>query len=363
MILNPDPSALAHSDSLRHIICDDIDQHGPMTFARYMEMALYHPSLGYYRSPTPKFGGPGDFITAPISSPLFSRCLARYCIPLFKKTASIVLEVGAGSGVLLVEFLLELERLGSLPERYYILELSGYLRECQRASIEIRIPHLLDRIEWLQQWPVSPLSGVIIANELFDAMPVHRFVIREGLQEYYVTHDQGQLQWHMGSPSNALLVEQLTGYGIEFSEGYSSEINLLMAPWMRSLSDALKTSHLIFIDYGYKREAYYHPERSMGTLMCHFKHQAHDNPLIYPGIQDLTTHVDFTLVAEAAVNSGFELSSFKTQAQFLIDAGITELLSEERDPNKQIVYASQVKQLLLPGQMGEAFKVIEFSRS
>lgn len=363
MTLSPDLSALVDSDPLRRIICNDIDHHGPMTFARYMEMALYHPALGYYRSPTPKFGMPGDFITAPISSPLFSRCLARYCIPLFKKTESIVLEIGAGSGALLVDFLLELERLKSLPERYYILELSGYLRGCQRALIETRIPHLLDRIEWLQQWPVSPVSGVVIANELFDAMPVHRFVIRDSIQEYYVTHDKGQLQWHVGSPSSALLVEQLTGYDIEFPEGYSSEINLLITPWMHSLSSALKTSHLIFIDYGYKREAYYHPERSMGTLMCHFRHRAHDNPLIYPGIQDITAHVDFTLVAEAAIKSGFELASFKTQAQFLMDAGITELLSEETDLNRQIAYASQVKQLLLPGQMGEAFKVIEFYHS
>ena len=358
-----DSSALAHSESLRKIICDEIDCHGPITFARYMEMALYHPTFGYYRSSTPKFGAAGDFITAPERSPLFSRCLARHCIPLFKETGAMVLEIGAGSGVLAVEFLLELERLAALPERYYILELSGQLMACQRALIETRIPHLLERVTWLQQWPTSPLAGVVIANELFDAMPIHRFVMRDGIQEYYVTHAQGQLQWHVASPSSSLLIEQLKNYGIDFAEGYSSEINLLLTPWMNSLGDVLGAAHLIFIDYGYKREAYYHPERSMGTLMCHVQHQAHDDPLIYSGIQDITAHVDFTLVAEAAIGVGFDLVSFKTQAQFLMDAGITTLLSEETDVNKQIAYTSQIKQLLLPGQMGEAFKVIEFSHS
>lgn len=363
MRFNLDLSAKAQSESLRHIICNEIDHHGPMTFARYMEMALYQPTLGYYRSSTPKFGVMGDFITAPERSSLFSRCLAHHCVSLFKKVSPIVLEIGAGSGILAVEFLLELERLDSLPEHYYILELSGNLIERQRALIQARIPHLIERVTWLSQWPASPLKGVVIANELFDAMPVHRFMIRDGIQEYYVVHDEGQLKWQIASPSSTLLVNQLMGYNIDFEQGYQSEINVLITPWMKGLSDALGSAHLIFIDYGYKREAYYHPERSMGTLMCHWQHQAHDDPLLYPGIQDITSHVDFTLIAEAAIGCGFELVSFKTQAQFLIDAGITELLSEETDLHKQMAYASQVKQLILPGQMGEAFKVIEFYRS
>ena len=348
------------SDALRQLICAEIDRDGPLTFARYMEMALYQPALGYYRSSAPKFGATGDFITAPEHSPLFSRCLAHYCVSLFEQTGSTVLEIGAGSGVLAVEFLLELERLHSLPERYYILELSGNLIERQRALIHARIPHLLERIEWLTQWPTTPLNGVVIANELFDAMPVHRFMIRDGVQEYYVTHMNGELKWQLAEAS-VFVTQQLASYGIDFTDGYTSEINLLIKPWFNSLAQSLGRAHSIFIDYGYKREAYYHPERSMGTLMCHVQHHAHDNPLLHPGLQDITAHVDFTLVAEAAIANDFELVSFKTQAQFLLDAGITDLLSAETDVHKQITYASQVKQLLLPGQMGEAFKVIEFS--
>ena len=200
----------------------------------------------------------------------------------------------------------------------------------------------------------------MIANELFDAMPVHRFMIQDGIQEYYVTHNKGELKWQLAEAST-LLTNQLASYAIDFAEGYTSEINLLIRPWFNSLAQSLNQAHLIFIDYGYKREAYYHPERSMGTLMCHVQHQAHDNPLLSPGLQDITAHVDFTLVAESALANGLELASFKTQAQFLIDAGITDLLSAETDVQQQMAYASQIKHLLLPGQMGEAFKVIEFS--
>ena len=349
-----------NSDALQHLICAEIDRDGPLTFARYMEMALYQPVFGYYRSSAAKFGAAGDFITAPESSPLFSRCLARYCASLFEHTAPVVLEIGAGSGLLAVEFLLELERLDSLPERYYILELSGNLMQRQHALMQERMPQLLDRVEWLTQWPTIPLNGVVIANELFDAMPVHRFMIRDGVQEYYVTHHDGELKWQLAEAS-VLLTQQLASYGIDFADGYTSEINLLIKPWFSSLAQSLGQAHLIFIDYGYKREAYYHPERSMGTLMCHMQHQAHDDPLLHPGLQDITAHVDFTLVAEAAIDCGFELASFKTQAQFLIDAGIADLLSAETDVQQHMAYASQVKQLLLPGQMGEAFKVIEFS--
>jgi SAM-dependent MidA family methyltransferase len=263
-----------------------------------------------------------------------------------------LLEIGAGSGVLAVELLLELERLSMLPEHYMILELSGVLIERQREIIQLRIPHLLNRITWLSQWPTTPFQGVVIANELFDAMPVHRFKMESSIREYYVTHDQTQFQWLLGDPSEGLL-QQLQSYDIKFERGYTSEINLLIKPWLRGLRDAMGLTHLIFIDYGYKREAYYHPERSMGTLMCHYQHQAIDDPLIRVGFQDITAHVDFTLIAEAALDLGFELESFRTQAQFLMDAGITTLLSDNA--------SLEAKQLLLPGCMGEAFKVIELS--
>lgn len=354
----PHEAALEHSRVLQRIICDEIDKTGPLPFARYMEMALYQPSLGYYRCGTQKFGVEGDFITAPEISPLFARCLAKRCANLLAEGYENVWEIGAGSGVLAVEIMRSLELQQQLPQHYYILELSSELKQRQQQLVRRELPHLFERFVWLQDWPTE-FNGVVIANELFDAMPVHYFMCQDGLQEFFVTHQNGVLDWHIDLPSTPQLAQQLASYDIDFAEGYRSEINLLLPGWMRSLCDSLGAAHMIFIDYGYKRESYYHPERSMGTLMCHLQHHAHDNPLLYPGIQDITTHVDFTLVAEAAVACGAQLVSFNTQAQYLIAQGIADLVSDERDPQSQFKLAQQVKQLVMPDKMGEAFKVIE----
>jgi SAM-dependent MidA family methyltransferase len=353
-----DKDLIAHSEQLRHLICQEIDKLGPMSFARYMEMALYEPGLGYYRCGAQKFGAAGDFITAPELSPLFAGCLAKRCAGLLGQGYQDIFEIGAGSGVLAVEVMKSLERFEQLPRCYYILELSSELIQRQKALVEQHIPHLYARFKWLDAWP-QDFNGVIIANELFDAMPVHRFIIKEGIKEYFVTHTNGELQWHIDNPSTTELTRQLENYQIDFAEGYSSEINLMISAWIKSLCESINKAHMIFIDYGYKREIYYHPERSMGTLMCHLQHRAHDDPLLYPGVQDITSHVDFTLIAESAVDSGCEVASLNTQSQYLLEQGITDLLSQETDMTRQALLAQQVKQLLMPGQMGEAFKVLE----
>lgn len=361
MSLEVDAAAQQHSERLRDLICQEIDAVGPITLARYMEMALYQPGLGYYRCGTQKFGAEGDFITAPEWSPLFARCLAKRCAALLAMDYENIFEIGAGSGVLALELMRSLERHQQLPKHYFILELSSELVQRQQQLIQAHLPHLYERFVWLNTWPAQKFNGVIIANELFDAMPVHRFIYQNGLKEYYVTHDHGTLKWAIGQPSTPRLAEQLSDYGIAFAEQYSSEINLIIPSWMRALCESVSCAHMIFVDYGYKREVYYHPERSMGTLMCHLKHRAHDDPLIYPGVQDITTHVDFTLLAQAAVACGCDVVGFNTQAQYLLLNGIADLVSAEQDPNKQAVLAQQVKQLVMPNQMGEAFKVLELA--
>ncbi len=338
-----------------------MDEQGPLTFAEFMQLALYHPRFGYYRGGREKFGVGGDFVTAPELSPLFSRCIARY----YAETAfDTLLEIGAGSGVLAYECLLELEKIQRLPQTYFILEISAELAQRQQALIKSKLPHLFERFCWLQSWPEKNFAGLVIANEVLDAMPVHRFCIEQGVKEYYVTHDQGIFRWHLGEVSDPGIQNQLNNYGISFSEGYTSEINLLIKPWIQSLSEHLEESaRVLLIDYGYKREEYYHPQRSMGTLMSYYQHQAYEDVLAYPGRQDITAHVDFTLVAEAAELAGMKIMNFETQAQFLMRRGIMDLWAEEGDPVQKSKYAQQIKQLLLPGRMGEAFKVIELFKA
>lgn len=362
MITLPTLSAevAAHSDHLRQFICQEIDDNGPLTLARYMELALYQPGLGYYRCGAQKFGVSGDFITAPELSPLFAGCLAQHSAQLLAEGYQDIFEMGAGSGVLAIELMRALELQRQLPEHYYILELSSELQQRQQALVRNALPHLYERFVWLTQWPQG-LNAIVIANELFDAMPVHRFVIQNGLREYYITHQAGELQWHIDMPSTPALANQLDSYVIDFAEGYSSEINLQLPAWMASLCASLKKAHMLFVDYGYKREVYYHPDRSMGTLMCHLQHRAHENPLLYPGAQDITTHVDFTLAAESAVAQGCEVIGLQTQADYLIQHGVMDLLASETDMQRQILLAQQAKQLLMPGQMGEAFKVLQLA--
>lgn len=351
----------SHTDRLRQRICEVIDQDGPITCARYMEMALYEPGLGYYKCGTQKFARDGDFVTAPELSPLFAQCLARRCQLLWQEYCPAILEIGAGSGMLAAEMMSAFDQQGCIPERYFILELSAELAERQQDLIQQRWPQYFDRFVWLDSWPQTKFNGVVIANELFDAMPVHRFKIEDGIKEFYVTHSAGELKWQLAKPSSAALVDQLNNYQINFSEGYTSEINCLLASWFEGLSASLDKAALIFVDYGYEREVYYHPERHMGTMMCHLKHRAHDDALLFPGIQDITTHVDFTLVSEVARNCGLDVTNFTTQAQFLLDNGITDIVAQVTDPQLQTIYTQQLKQLILPGCMGEAFKVIELT--
>ena len=342
---------------------------GGIGFARFMEMALYQPGLGYYSAGATKFGPGGDFITAPEISPLFAQCLASPCQRVLQGLGDgDILEFGAGSGRLAQELLLELERRDALPQRYLILEPSADLRARQRNNLHQSAPHLMDRVHWLDALPQAGFTGLILANEVLDAMPVHRFHKEQGsLYEIQVGWNGTEFCWIADVPAAELVsaVERIeTGLDASLPSPYISEVNLLLEPWVASLAERLRQGIILLIDYGYPRRAYYHPERRMGTLMCHYRQRAHPDPLILVGLQDITAFVDFTAVAEAAVAHGLSVAGFTTQAHFLIAAGLGQHLSEirARAPGQYLKYAQQAKTLTLPGEMGERFKAMALAK-
>lgn len=368
----PDAEAAAHSRRLAALIQAEIQAAGGhITFARYMELALYAPGLGYYSAGARKFGAQGDFVTAPELSPLFARCVARQCGQVLRILGGgDLLEVGAGSGKMAGDVLRELEVLQALPEHYYILELSADLRARQHATLVQAVPHLLTRVIWLDTLPAR-LRGVIVANELLDAMPVHRFIMDvSGPREVYVARHNDGFSWRGGPLSDAALTAriqainaELHAVGEELAPGYQSEINLAADGWVRSLAEVLEAGLILIIDYGFPRREYYHPQRSTGTLMCHYRHRAHADPLILLGLQDITAHVDFTAVAEAASAAGLTVAGYTTQASFLMACGLAEMSADVPDTRQRLAIAQQIKTLTLPGEMGELFKVLALTRA
>lgn len=365
----PEPAALAVSQRLERQIEAEIDRSGGrIPFDRFMELALYAPGLGYYVAGSRKFGEAGDFITAPEVSPLFGRCLARQARELLQGLGGgEILEFGAGSGRLAVDLLLELERLGQLPERYLILEVSPELRERQRARLQASAPGLLERVVWLQGLP-SGFNGLVIANELLDAMPVSRFRIgAEGPQECFVGRGaEGftELFLSPGSPGLQAAVEAIEGRCGGLATGYVSEVNLRQGAWLQALGEAIERGLVLLIDYGLPGCEYYHAQRQRGTLMCHYRHRAHADPFRWVGLQDITSHVDFSAVAEQAGRAGFELAGYTTQAHFLLASGLDQMLagSDPGDLVAHMALVQGVKRLTLPAEMGERFKVLGLAR-
>ena len=343
---------------------------GVLPFDRYMEIALYAPGLGYYANSRHKFGEAGDFVTAPEVSPLFSRCLARQVAECLRNLdAGSVLEFGAGSGVMAADLLAELDVLDALPQRYLILELSPSLQQTQLATLRERVPQLLARVEWLQHMPEPGFQGVVLGNELLDAMPVQRFRRHAGAwQELSVgIGDDGLCDhWHdLHSPGLAETLAQIWPDAQGVEEGYCSEVNLRLAPWLHALASSVSRGYVILIDYGYTQREYYHPERRQGTLICHFRHRVHDDPYLLPGLQDITANVDFSAVARAGLQAGFALAGLTTQAHFLLDSGLENHLSAS-DPEQlrqHLQLMQGVKKLTLPSEMGERFKVLALARN
>lgn len=366
----PDPTAVAHSARLLDRIRAEITANGgAISFARFMDLALYAPNLGYYRAGTRKFGSDGDFITAPELSPLFSRCLARQCQQILEALGDgILLELGAGTGVMAADLLQELRTLDALPERYAILELSGELRQRQRQTLAEKVPDLLERVVWLDTLPEPGLRGVILGNEVLDALAAERFrITTAGPRRLTVHWTEAGLDWTEGDadPEVTAAVARIEAeLGWQLPLGYISEYVPHLDAWLRAIAEPLTAGALLFIDYGYSRRDYYHPERTNGTLLCHYRHRVHADPLILPGLQDITTSVDFSAVADAALAVDLEVAGYTTQNYFLFGCGLLELLAEvdPADTPRYLEQSRQVKLLTLPGEMGERFQAIALTR-
>ena len=362
----PPPSAeeQARSVALADDIRAEINRRGgAIDFSRFMELALYAPSRGYYSGGQQKFGAAGDFITAPELGSLFARCLAQSNrLALAAVGGGDILEAGAGTGALAADLLLALETLDSRPRRYLILELSAELRARQAETLKQKAPHLLGRVHWLDALPDKDFRGVVLGNELLDAMPVERFrVTATGLQQMQVGWENGQFAWRE-RPADAAIQQRIGLLGLP--AGYASEINFRAEAWVRSMAERLAAGVLLLIDYGFPRAEFYHPQRSTGTLMCHYRHRAHADPLIFPGLQDITAHVDFTAIAEAGHTAGLALLGYTSQAAFLLDSGLEKIVatSNPDDVRAHLALTQQIKKLTLPHEMGELYKVIALGR-
>ena len=365
-------TALEISDSLLELIrAEAKSRGGRLPFDRFMELALYAPGLGYYVAGAEKLGAAGDFVTAPEVSPLFARALAAACAEVLDALGGgDLLELGAGSGALAAELLAALEAAGRLPDRYLILEPSPELAARQRVCLTARLPGLMRRVGWVSTLPTG-MRGLILANEVVDAMPVHRFRIgTDGRPlELFVEADESGLSEVADAPVSVGLhaaVAALQAEGYARVPGYCSEVNLRLRPWVAALAEGLGRGLILVIDYGYPRAEYYLPERDMGTLICHARHRAHGDPYRDVGLQDITASVDFTALAEAGAAAGMTLSGYTTQANFLFGCGIDGLLGEAMasapDQAASLSLAAGAKQLLLPTQMGERFQVMALAR-
>ena len=359
---SPDDDAREHSARVfRHIRERIASEGGWIPFAVFMDLALHAPGLGYYAAGAQKFGAPGDFVTAPEMTPLFGRCVARQVAQVLELTGGDIVELGAGSGALAVDMLDELERLDRVPKRYRILEPSPDLAQRQQHKVRQSISSLAGRVEWIETLP-DKFSGVIIANEVLDALPVHLVAWREdGLFERGVTFRDDSLAWEEREAGESLAVAVNE---IAVSAPYLSEISPGVNALVAGLAERIRRGAVFLIDYGFGRSEYYHPQRSGGTLMCHYRHRAHVDPFFLPGLQDITAHVDFTAVATAGVEAGCSLAGYTTQAQFLLNSGITDLLAQtpvERSA-EYLPQAAAVQKLVSPAEMGELFKVLALSR-
>jgi len=361
----PDPAARALSERLLLQIREEIVRAGGrIPFDRFMELALYAPGLGYYTAGSRKFGEAGDFVTAPEISPVFAQCLARQTRQVLEHLGGgDILEFGAGSGVLAADLLRDLERQAALPARYLIMEVSPDLKQRQHETLMREVPQLVSRVQWLERLPEG-FNGLVLANELLDAMPVSRFrITQSGPQEAFITAGEQGLQTCFAAPVTPGLTEavrEVEAVAGGLAPGYVSEFNLRQGPWLQTLARTLERGALLLIDYGYPRAEYYHPQRDSGTLMCHYRHRAHADPLLWVGLQDITSHVDFSALARTGRQAGLAPAGYTTQAHFLLACGLEEILAES-DPDdltRHMQLVQGVKRLTLPSEMGERFKVM-----
>lgn len=371
----PEPGAelKQHSETLSKLIRAKIDEEGPISFSTFMEMALYQPGLGYYSAGLNKFGESGDFVTAPELGDIFARCLAKQveqvatALGAKGQSGYEILEAGAGSGVLAADLLKAVQET-SPPSRYNILERSAHLRQVQKETLEKHVPEWLDRIHWLDTPPRGPWQGVFIANEVLDALVVDRFRIdADGTNELKVSWGKDGFEWHRAPASGALLERidmVFSTLDEKPGEGYQSELNLHLPAWLETVTSGLEAGLALFVDYGYTRASYYHPQRRDGTLICHYRHRAHDDPFQWPGLTDISSSVDFTALAEAADSCGLTVCGYTTQAMFLMACGLDTIMADLANlPERQrISMNQQIGRLTLPAEMGERFQLMALGK-
>ena len=370
MLPIPEQDAQLASDRLVSHIRDEINLSGGwIGFNRFMEMALYTPGLGYYSGGAHKFGQAGDFVTAPELTPLFAQTLAAQAQQILSLSAPHIIEVGAGSGRLAADLMLELERRNAIPESYGILDLSGELRERQQAMIAEKGSHLLSRVFWLDRLP-EKFDGLVLANELLDAMPVH--LLRWGNESEAEAIFEHGVSWHEGAFvwSDRPAQGGLFDYAKQIAErsalptSYLSEINLAAMNWVTSWASILNHGALLLIDYGFPQHEFYHPQRDGGTLMCHYRHHAHTEPFFLPGLQDITAHVDFSAIVESGHREGLDLLGYTTQASFLMNCGLTDVLARipVEETKRYLLQTQAVRKLISPAEMGDLFKVMALGK-
>ena len=366
----PHADAQSFSQALSEKIVATIEAAGGwIPFSEFMALALYAPGLGYYSGGAHKFGVAGDFVTGPEMTPLFGRTLANTIAPILSASHPVLTEAGAGTGKLAGDLLQALEAMGQLPERYDILELSAELAERQRQHLLATVPHLIGRIHWLSSLPDS-IEGVLVGNEVLDAMPVELVRWKGGhgqrLGVRVETVDDGIRFITTPGETSQALAERIRALAEQYQwpDDYTTEIPEAGPAWVTTLAQRLKQGALLLIDYGFPRHEFYHHERTGGTLMCHYRHRAHPDPFYWPGLQDITAHVDFTAIAEAGFDAGLEVTGYCTQAGWLMDAGLLDLLAAQQPADytqadaRWVRTQHAVQTLLSPAEMGEFFKVI-----
>jgi SAM-dependent MidA family methyltransferase len=368
------PEALAHSQAFVKALKQHIRENGgAIAFSRFMELALYAPGMGYYSAGARKFGTDGDFVTSPELGSIFAQCITLASAKVLQQLdgETIFLELGGGSGAFAEHALKHFSTINLLPTRYCILEPSADLRERQQQRLKKNLPaELFSRCEWLDGPFETKWQGVLFANEVLDALPTPRFVVREGeVYEETVVLDTDENFIRVDQPADAMLRAAVRHIERDIEtrlpENYRSEVLPQLPYWIQAVGGLIEKGVMLFVDYGYPRREYYLPERSGGTLVCHYRHHAHDDPFYLPSLQDITAFVDFTAVAESGVNAGFDLSGYCTQASFLIGNGLTQALHAIDAVEDEVIryrLRQEIKKLTLPGEMGERFQVIGFQR-
>lgn len=367
MLPEPDSELIAQSKQLQQLIAREIQQHrGWIGFDHFMDLALYAPDLGYYRSALEIFGEQGDFVTAPLLGDLFGRCIARQCAQVIVSLQNASLyEFGAGDGSLAVAVITELDKLGALPDCYYIMETSAGLRQRQQSLLDDLNPELKSRVKWMDRLP-DAINGVVVGNELLDAMPCKRFEVdpHGEIHELGVCNSDARFEWSISSnPLSNIDWLRKRNLGPD----YQSELPIQATAWVSTVGEKIDQGIMLLIDYGFPRQEFYHPDRNQGTLMCHYRHYAHNDPFFWPGLQDITTHIDFTAIAEAGAISGLQMLGFCDQANFLLSCGLTDILADSQTGSEPVTketlkLSAEVKKLTMPHEMGELFKVIAMGK-